>query len=239
MKYRQTKFSDVCGSMDELKRLLYEEKDKIFKNPKIHLEPLLEDALFMLSRMDSRLKEYKKSTEEICKYTKLMEEVGEANLEKAQKSAEVIQKQAKLIKDSEETEIKKLDEAAESIRSVASDLEGKLRVYKDLALGIYTLVIKIKGNRNWLLKDEDSKITSEKKYQAWLPPEPHKSKLLQRFAESTAYIIEPSQIGEEPLIQFEDGGLIPMSQVRWNPNLENFHPADFRPGSTGRKYRRK
>jgi len=237
MKYRQTKFSDVCGSMDELKRFLYEEKDKISKNPKAYLEPLLEDALFMLLRMNSRLKEYKNFTEEICKYTKLMKEVGEVNLEKAQKPAKFIQECIKTGKC--QKEIKKLDKAAESIRSVASDLEHKLRVYKDLVLRIYTLFIKIRGNRNWLLKDEDSKITSEKKYQAWLPPEPHKSKLLQQLAESRAYVIEPSQIGEEPLIQFEDGGLIPMSQVRWDSQIENFHPANFRPGSTGRKYRRK
>ncbi len=31
MEYRQTRFSDVCGTIDELKRLFWEERNKVFK----------------------------------------------------------------------------------------------------------------------------------------------------------------------------------------------------------------
>jgi len=240
MESRQTRFSDVCGSIDELKRLLYEEKDKVFKNPEVYLKPLIEDVLFMLSRIENRHQEYKNFTEELRKYVKLMEEVGGANLEKAQKSAEFIQRCIKFKKDFGEAEIEKLDKAAESIRSAASNQERKLRAYKDLVLGAYRLFKKIKGNRNWLLDEQNARVLLEMKYQAWLPPEPHKSKLLQELADPNAetYVIEPSQTGEEPVIQFYESGLIPMSQIRWNPDIKNFHPANFKPGSTGRKYRR-
>ncbi len=240
MESRQTRFSDVCGSMDELKRLLYEEKDKISKNPEVYLKPLIEDVLFMLSRIKNRHKQYRNFTEELRKYVKLMEEVGGVNLEKAQESAEFIQRYIDFKKGFGETEVEKLNKAAESIRSGASNQERKLRTYKDLALGVYKLFKKIKGNRNWLLEEEDVRVLSEKKYQAWLPPEPYKSKLLQELADPNAetYVIEPSQTGEEPLVQFYESGLIPMSQVRWSSDIKNFHPANFRPGSTGRKYRR-
>jgi len=57
------------------------------------------------------------------------------------------------------------------------------------------------------------------------------------LVKSRAYVIEASQPGEQPTVQFEDGGLIPMSKVRWDPDIENFYPAGFKPGPTGRRYR--
>ena len=235
MQYRQTKFSDVCGTMDEFKRLLYEEKEKIFTEPESHLEPLLEDALFMLSRMEGRVKEYKDFVEEIRKRLQLMNEVKEVDSAKASRSAELIRKQIL----SRELEVEKLADAAESIRSVASELEKKLRTYKDLALGVYALFMKVKGDRNWLLEPEGLESDLKSKYQAWLPPDPHRSKLLRWLADVRAYVIEPTRIGEQPLVQFEDGGLISMSQIRWDPNIGNFHPAGFKPSPSGRRYRRK
>jgi len=235
MQYRQTKFSDVCGTMDEFKRLLYEEKEKVFTEPESHLEPLLEDALFMLARMEGRVKEYKDFVEEIRKCLQLVDEVKEVDSAKASRSAELIRKQIL----SRELEVEKLADAAESIRSVASELENRLRTYKDLALRFYVLFLKVKGDRNWLLEAKGLEKDLKSKYQAWLPPEPHRSKLLKWLVEARAYVIEPSRIGEQPLVQFEDGGLIPMSQVRWDPDIENFHPAGFKPSPSGRRYRRK
>ena len=62
--------------------------------------------------------------------------------------------------------------------------------------------------------------------------------LLDKLAESDAVIVEGSRSGGEPDIRFEDGGSIAMSQVRWNPNIHNFNPANFTPGASGRDYRR-
>ncbi len=45
MSSRQTLFSDVCGTMDELKWLLYEEYDRVASNPSGFLEPLLNPVL--------------------------------------------------------------------------------------------------------------------------------------------------------------------------------------------------
>jgi len=238
MEYRQTRFSDVCGTMDELKRLWEEERDKVFKGPENCVEPLLEDALFMLSRMNERLKEYRSFVEEVRRCIELMEKVEEADLEGAEKAADFIRSYVKSTKGPEGAEFEKLDDAAESIRSVANDQESRLRTCKELALKIYASFMKVKGNRKWLLEEgEDLKGNLEKKYQAWLPPEPHKEKILEFLVKSRAYVIEASQPGEQPTVRFEDGGLIPMSRVRWDPDIQNFYPAGFKPSSTGRKYR--
>jgi hypothetical protein len=197
MNSRQTKFSDVCGTMDELKRLLYEEYEKVSFKPKNFIKPLLEDALFMLGRMKERLQEYKDFR-------------------------------------------KKIGEAAEAIRAVAGTQEGGLRSYKDLSLKVYDYFREICGDRAWLISQTESRSFMErvrKKYQAWLPPQPHCDKLLERLKNSGAYVLKEIEVGEEPVVQFEDGGSIPMSQVRYDPNIKNFHPSSFKPASTGRKYR--
>jgi len=238
MEYRQTRFSDVCGTIDELKRLFGEERNKVFKSPENYVEPLLEDALFMLLRMNGRLKEYRSFVEEVRRCIELMEKVEEADLEGAKQAVDHIRGYVKSTKASEGAELKKLDAVAESIRSVANDQESRLRACKELALKIFESFMKVKGNRGWLLEEsENLKANLEKKYQAWLPPEPHKDKILEFLAKSRAYVIEAPQPGEQPTVQFEDGGLIPMSKVRWDPNIENFYPAGFKPSPTGRKYR--
>lgn len=58
MKTRQTVFGNVCGTMDELQRLHYEEYDHVLENPPAILSPLLEYPQYMLVRMEERLREY-------------------------------------------------------------------------------------------------------------------------------------------------------------------------------------
>ncbi len=202
------------------------------------MEPLLEDALFMLSRMNGRLKEYRSFVEEVRICIELIEKVEEADLEEAKKAVDFMRSYVKSKKGLEGAEFEKLDKASESIRSVANDQEGRLRTCKELALKIYASFMKVKGNRQWLLeKGENLMANLERQYQAWLPPGPHKEKILEFLVKSRAYVIEASRPGEQPTIQFEDGGLIPMSKVRWDPDIENFYPAGFKPSPTGRKYR--
>ena len=238
MKYRQTRFSDVCGALDEVKRLLHEEREKVFKSPENSLEPLLEDALFMLLRMSDRLQEYGSFIEEVRIYMEPIEKVKEVDLERAENSMKFMRSYIKSIKGPEEADLEKLDNVAELIRSVANDLEHKLRACKELSLKIYDCFLKVKGNRVWLLEEgENLTANLEKKYQAWLPPRPHKDKLLEYLVKSEARIIEAPQPIEQPIVQFEDGGLIPMSKARYNPDTDNFYPAGFKPSPSGRSYR--
>src|SRR5687767_4248534 len=54
---RQTRFKDVCGSIDEIKRALYEEPERAAADA-APLESLVDDGLYMLARMELRLREY-------------------------------------------------------------------------------------------------------------------------------------------------------------------------------------
>ena len=66
-------------------------------------------------------------------------------------------------------------------------------------------------------------------WEAWLPSEPHRARLVDFLSKSRAYVIWPDGSangrGEQPLVQFEDGGLMPMSEVRWSDAVRNFYPA--------------
>jgi len=237
----QTSFSDVCGTMDELKRLLHEEYEKVSLEPSATINPLLSDALFMLGRMKNRIEEYKTFQKKLrCIFSQL-ERIEDVDIKKAEDAIAILRDHTKSKETFENADTEKMSEFAERIRSVASALEHCLRTYKDLALKIHDSFVEIKGKRPWLIT-EDVKLSLvqavKREHQAWLPPEPHGSKLLEWLSASRAHIPEQRGPDSEPVVQFEDGGCILMSQVRWNHEIQNFHPASFKPGSTGRKYRR-
>ena len=237
----QTSFSDVCGTMDELKRLLREEYDKVSSKPSGTLNPLLSDALFMLGRMKKRIEEYKTSRKKLRDILSQLERIKDVDAKKAEDAIAIFRDCTKSKETFENADTEKMSEFAEKTRSVANALEHCLRTYKDLILKIHDVFVEIKGKRHWLIT-EDAKLSLveaiKREHQAWLPPEPHGRKLLEWLSASRAHIPEQRGPGGEPVVQFEDGGCILMSQVRWNPEIQNFHPTSVKPGSTGRKYRR-
>ena len=56
-------------------------------------------------------------------------------------------------------------------------------------------------------------------------------------AEVARYPVGPQ--GREPLVQFEDGGVMPLRVVRWNEEVRNFHPLGQDPHPRGRLYRKR
>jgi hypothetical protein len=139
------------------------------------------------------------------------------------------------------TDIAKIGEAAEAVRSLASAQEHEMRANKELALELHRLFQDIKADRPWIMPEEETSSYLDgvrKENQSWLPPEPHSEFLLNRLAAATAVIVAAARPGGEPRINFEDGGLIAMSQVRWDPVISNFHPANYKPAPGSRDYRR-
>ena len=129
-----------------------------------------------------------------------------------------------------------MEAAAEVIRSVAGSQEDRLRAFMDLALRTGELFDAIRGARPWLMAEEESADFVEelvRQFQAWMPPEPHRSELLRYLASSRATVVPGAEPGSDPVVQFHDGGAIRMSLVRYDSGIENFHPAPFRPGATG------
>ena len=217
MSSRQTRFSDVCGTIDEWKRLGHEPGEKGASNRRDFMNSLLKDALFMLERMKERLGEYKEFRKKIGQALSSLNQIEEVETQKAEEAIVSLHNCIQSKEVFQRVGLEKMDEAAEAIRTVAGTQENRLRSYKDLALKIGEHFREICGDRPWLIKEAEAPSFRERmrrKYQAWLPPEPHGDRLLKLLQDSRAYVLDKEEAGQEPLIQFEDGGCIPMSQVR-------------------------
>ena len=87
-----------------------------------------------------------------------------------------------------------------------------------------------------LLADADGASVMQqarRRYEAWLPPEPDGRKLLEYLGASRAHVLDRRLPDGQPVVQFEDGGAMPMSLIRWDEDVKNFRPAGFLRGRTG------
>jgi len=238
---RQTLFSDVCGTMDELKRLHYEEYERLLQDPAAAIGPLLEDAESMLVRMRERLGVYDAYRAKVRSALQEVDGVADDVIEKAEGAMASLKKIVESADRFAGTDVAKIGEAAEVVRSLASAQEHEMRANKELALELHRLFQDIKADRPWIMPEEETSSYLDgvrKEYQSWLPPEPHSEFLLNRLAAGTAVIVDAARPGGEPRINFQDGGFMAMSQVRWDPVVSNFHPANYKPAPGGRVYRR-
>lgn len=233
MSLRQTLFSDVCGTVDELKHRLGEGHAAAAGDPAERIEPLLADAEFMAGRMTQRLAEYQDFREKVREALAGLDRLPESDGRPAEKALGFIRQRLERRGGWDETEAETLSDAAEEIRSAAVALENRLRSCKDLALSLYWELIAVKGNRPWLVPAGEGESVMQGlkgRYQAWIPPGPHCEKLLECLSASRAHVLDERLPDGQPVVQFEDGGAMPMSQVRWDEEIKNFRPASFKPG---------
>ncbi|HEX5415021.1 MAG TPA: hypothetical protein VFZ25_05090, partial [Chloroflexota bacterium] len=103
----------------------------------------------------------------------------------------------------------------------------------------------IKGSRIWVLEgDEGEEATvssNEPAWARWLPPSPSRERILRYLRGGRAHLLTPSDGGEgedqPPLVQFEDGGVMPLPAVRWSEDVRNFYEAGSLPHPHGLRYR--
>lgn len=239
---RDTRFSDVCGTMDELRRLLAEERESVAGDPASFLGPLTEDAGFMLERMGARLAEYEAFAEHLRELSAIAQESESVDLRAAESALRALRQRAASREAFAAAPEKEMGELAETVRDAASAQEARLRKFKDVCIKLGALLDEVRGGRPWGPSEEElSSFRSEilAKYAAWLPPRPHLGRLLERLEQTTAHVMDPGKPGAEPLVQFEDGGVIRMSKIRYDEQVRNFHPAGAPPAPSGRQYRRK
>jgi len=239
MAHRSTRFSDVCGSVDELKRLLHEEYKQVTDEPSHTLVPLIDDAVFMLGQMRARLDAYGSFRGKLRDLLSLMDQIKEADVPSAEAAIAFVRERCLSGEKLRRTGVEEMNAAAEALRDTANARERQLRAYKDLALKMCALLGEIRGNRLWFASDsgaESALETLKAKYQAWLPPEPHGSVLLGALTQSLAAATDGGP-GNEPIVHFEDGGSIPMSNVRWKPEIQSFHNAATQPSASAFRYR--
>lgn len=244
---RTTRFSDVCGTTDELKRLLYEEPERISSEPDI-LRELVTDQLYMLDRMELRLRDYREFCSDVERLHRALEAIEQPRRPEADQAAGALQPLLKNAHHLSDDEIAAIVNHAEQIRSVAGHLEQILRAHMDIALALPDAYQRARGDRPWPETGTKAEAVPAKDrpvpktWEAWLPPEPHRGRLVDFLGNSRAYVIWPdgssNDRGTEPLVQFEDGGLMPMSDVRWSEKVRNFYPAlKGEPRAGAKRYR--
>jgi hypothetical protein len=252
---RQTRFKDVCGSIDELKRVLYEEPERAAADG-VPLHSLIDDALYMLERMERRLAEYEAFRDTVLTIAGALQEIGASRRAEGVAAAEALRRQlpqgTPLTEESREEAVA----SAESVRDVAQHVENAMSRYKALALALEQAYREVKGERVWVLdQDEAARVAAlpgEPAWSRWLPPSPHRERVLRLLQSDGAHLLTAEEVGalrgesggpgagEPPFVQFSDGGVMALPRVRWSDELRNFYAADdseTAPHPGGRRYR--
>jgi len=147
-EYRATQYSDVCGAIDELKRVFAEEPHRIAQD-RDHLDSLLEDALYAMRRMGLRHQAYFEFGQKVARLARQVLEMAEPSMEPAAQGAEELRRLWDADVECAQTQLERLNKLAEQIRDVGSQKENRLRQQKELAIQIYQAYEAIKGERNW------------------------------------------------------------------------------------------
>ena len=236
---RTTRYSDVCGGTDELKRVVAEELETAGSTEgRAALRGLVDDGIYMLARMEVRLREYQAFRDELARLVESMRAIPEPRLADAQREAETLR--ALLSKGGVDLPTKEVMERAEEIRQVANDMEGALRRHKEAVIAAGKAYVSLMREKpatedeipNWIP-------------QGWLPPAPHREKIVDWLKRSRATLLSDEEVarlpvgpqGREPWVQFEDGGVMPLRIVRWSEEVRNFHPMGTDPNPRSRLYR--
>ena len=252
---RQTRFKDVCGSIDELKRVLYEEPQRA-PTETAALESLIDDALSMLARMELRLSEYEAFRGTVQTLAAELQQIGGSRRSEGIAAARALRSQLPrgrpLTGEAREAAVA----SAEAIRDAAQDVENKMSRYKALALELERAYRQVKGERVWVLDEAEAAraaaLPGEPAWSRWLPPSPHRERILRLLQADGAHLLTAAELvtlrgeapppgaDDPPFVQFSDGGVIALPRVRWSDELRNFYAADDSetpPHPGGRRYR--
>ena len=231
---RQTRFSDVCGTVDELKRMLNEGPEA--GTPGV-LAGFVEDCVHMLERMELRLGEFQRFRDEVAALSGRMREIGESRKPYGLEVADRLMRRFAEGRALSAEEAVRLSDQAEEVRSVAGEMEQLLRRYKEAAMQMGRLCREVEGGRGWDREGEEAgEAGMGERLAAWLPPPPHRERILEYLKKGRAHLL-PAEAGELPLVQFEDGGVIALSAVRYSEAVANFVPASFDPSPRAQLYR--
>jgi hypothetical protein len=255
---RATRYSDVCGGTDELKRLLLEES-QLAASPegRAALQGLLDDGMYMLARMEVRLREYQAFRDTLARLVAQMQDIEEPRLADAAAEATALRP---ILAEGSLTPavVQEVVRRAEEIRQVANDMEGALRRHKEGAIEVSQAYLRLRGSRGWVDGTAQGASSADAGAgtgtaeaglpgvpEAWLPPSPHRERIVDWLRRGRAAILSADEAarfpegpqGREPLVQFEDGGVMPLRVVRWSEGVQNFHPLGTTPNPRGRIYR--
>ncbi len=210
---RITRFSDVCGTIDEIKRIL---REGALDTGGEEARDLLADVTFMLDRMDARAREYLVFAREIRALADRMGEIDPS----PRPTSEPLETRVVAAIDSSARGVEEICTDLEAARDVANRLEQTLRRYRESAARLYEAHAGIRGERNWS-GDEGGPDELAAHVHAWLPPSPHREIVLDWLSRGRVHVVE-SDPGQPPVAVFEDGGEMPLHTARWSEDIRNF-----------------
>lgn len=146
---RQTNYYDVCGSIDELEKL-FREKPEMAQSDPDRLFELIDDACYMLSRMQRRREKYNEFGEAVKSVSERLSQIVGPKTEDALGKADELKGFLKENPEKVAEKLQYVNELAEGIRDVANRMEKEvLYAYRDLAIELGEIYDQIKGSRRW------------------------------------------------------------------------------------------
>jgi hypothetical protein len=145
---RQTHYTDVCGSIDELKRIEEEEPARVGSEAE-HITALLDDVQHMMERMHRRWDMYKEAADALMAAAQQMQAITgpdvPGGLAKLEEMRRFLEDRPEEVADNVEW----LHKTAEEVRTVAGDNEKTLYAYREAWIEAGAHYLHVKGSRAW------------------------------------------------------------------------------------------
>ncbi|MFC1713999.1 hypothetical protein ACFL6S_10030, partial [Candidatus Poribacteria bacterium] len=122
---RQTNYYDVCGSIDELRKLLAEKPEMIQSDPE-RLFELIDDACYMLSRMQRRREKYDEFRASVNSVSERLNQIVGPETEVAHQKADEFRGLLRENPEKVAGKLQLLNELAEGVRDVANRMEKEV-----------------------------------------------------------------------------------------------------------------
>ncbi len=147
---RNTKYYDVCSSVDEFREHVAEGPEKLAQE-RANIDRLFGDISHMIGRMYRRQREYTDFADRLREIIAELQAVGIVDRAPADEGLAEIER---LLDSDAPADPERLNELAEQVRDVASRQERRLREHKQAALAVLEAYRDVKGPRDWS-EDED------------------------------------------------------------------------------------
>ena len=145
---RQTHYTDVCGSIDELKRMEEEEPARVGTDA-AHVEALLDDIQHMMERMQRRWEVYQEAADALLAAAEEMRDITGPDVPGG--LAKLAEMRRFLLERPDEVadNVPWLHKTAEEVRSVAGANEKTLYAYREAWIEAGAAYLRVKGSRAW------------------------------------------------------------------------------------------
>lgn len=153
---RTTKYSDVCGSVDEFKRIVQQGPEALERKSD-EIAELFDDIRYMIGRMYRRQREYIAFADQLREALDRLESLEIVDRAPSEEGLTEIES---MLRSGRADDAGRLNELAEQVRAVAQAQEDNLREQKAAAIDVLAAYRRVRGGRDWTeaeaaIEDED------------------------------------------------------------------------------------